>query len=68
MKPPVLLLSFVASFAALFSLTYSIELAISPVVVTGLLTILAADYGRRTKPLRVAVKERKSDEGLRLAA
>lgn len=68
MKPPVLLLSFFASFAALFSLSYSIELAISPVVITGLLVILQADYGRRSKSLTVTIKERKSDEGLRLAA
>ncbi len=68
MKPPVLLLSFFASFAALFSLSYSIEMAISPVVVTGLLVMLQADYGRRSKSLTAAVKEQKSDEGLRLAA
>jgi hypothetical protein len=69
MKPPILLLSFFASFAALFSLSYSIEFAISPLVITGLLTILGADYGRSVKPLPVAVPERKADdEGLRLAA
>lgn len=68
MKPPILLLSFFASFAALFSLSYSIELAISPLVVTGLLVIFRADYGRRVKSLPLNIKERKSDEGLRLAA
>ena len=68
MKPPMLLLSFFASFAALFTLPYGVELAISPVVVTGLLVILRADYGRRMKPLAVGVKERTKDEGLRLAA
>lgn len=68
MKPPILLLSFFASFAALFSLSYSIELAISPMVVTGLLAILRVDYGRRLTPLSVKVNDRASDEGLRLAA
>lgn len=68
MKPPFLLLSFISSFAALLALPYSVELAVMPPVITGLLVIMGADYGRRFKALTHSVGARKSHEGLRLAA
>ncbi len=68
MKPPIILLSFFASFAALFSLSYSIELAVSPLVITGLLAIMRTDYGRRSKPLTAPARSQTADERLRLAA
>lgn len=68
MKPPFLLLSFCSSFAALLALPYSVELAISPLVVTGLLLMLRADYGRRFAPLDRPSRTTNTTEGLRLAA
>jgi len=68
MKPPFALLSFISSFASLVALPYSIELAVMPPVIAGMLAIMAADYGRRLKPLTRSVGARKTREGLRLAA
>lgn len=68
MKPPFLLLSFISSFAALIMLPFSPELAVTPVVVTGLLVVMNADYGRRLTRLTLPTGVRKTGERLRLAA
>jgi hypothetical protein len=68
MKPPFLLLSFISSFAALVALPLCPELAITPVVITGLLVVMNTDYGRRLTPLTEPAAARKTAERLRLAA
>lgn len=68
MKPPFLLLSFAASFAALLALPANSALAITPVLVTGVLLIMATDYRRPRRLLTCPVAVRKSAERLRLAA
>lgn len=68
MKPPFLLLSFAASFAALAAFPASPALAVTPLLVTGVLLLLRADYGRTSRPLGTTVAVRRAPERLRLAA
>lgn len=71
MKPPLFLLIFVSSFAALLALPFSPDLAVSPIVLSGLALIMRADYGRRLRPLTVPVRARAANqapEWFRLAA
>jgi hypothetical protein len=68
MKPPFLLLSFAASFAALAAFAASPALAVTPMLVTGVLLLLNADYGRNPRPLTAPVAARRGPERLRLAA
>lgn len=68
MKPPLLLLSFAASFAALAAFPASPALAVTPLLLTGVLLLLRADYGRNPRPLTAPVAVRRAPERLRLAA
>jgi hypothetical protein len=68
MKPPFLLLSFAASFAALAAFAASPALAVSPMLITGVLLLLNADYGRNPHPLTAPVSAGRGAERLPLAA
>ena len=68
MKAPIALISFFSSFAALAALPWSIELAVSPVVITGLVALLRADYGSRRLSLANVASDRKTAERLPFAA
>lgn len=68
MKPPIFLLLFISSFAALLALPLSVELAVSPIVLSGLALIMHGDYRHRPAlrcPTRCA---QRTPEHLRLAA
>lgn len=68
MKAPIVLISFFSSFAALAALPWSIELAVSPVVITGLVALLRADYGSRRASLAQVANDRAKSERLPFAA
>lgn len=69
MKPPLLLLLFVASHASLLALPLSVELAIAPPVLAGFLLMMQADYGRRARrPLVPVPCRHQAPEWFRLAA
>lgn len=68
MKAPLVLISFFSSFAALAALPWSVELAISPVVITGLAALLRADYGNRRASLVKVANDGTTPERLPFAA
>jgi hypothetical protein len=59
-------------FGAIAALPFDLEIVGSLLVVTGVLFIMRADYGRRFRTLKVtttvAARATKTDESLRLAA
>lgn len=68
MKPPLSLLSFVSSFAALLAFPLSPALAVAPLVLTGLVLMLRADYRQPTRIRLPQPVRHRAPEWFRLAA